>query len=297
MDEKRINLWSDIKKYKFAYVLIFPTLLYLTIFLVYPILESIRLSFTDLSFLNPKSGGFIGLENYKNLFLADAHFWKIISNTFLWVLGSTVLQYLFAIPIATLLNQKLRLRGLWRGLVMVPWVTPTVIMGLIWKWIFDGDFGLLNYLLGTDIVWLGNELTVWPSLLLASFWKGLPYATLMLLAGLQSIPVDIYEAAYVDGCGAFKRFAYVTIPLLKPIMFVTVLTSIVQSWTKFELIWVLTAGGPGYTTSVLPTYIYTQSFSFFNMGMGSAISVVSMLIMILFIIAYLKVYRRNLEEE
>lgn len=274
-----------------AYIFILPTLLYLLVFQAYPLFESIRLSFTNLSLLRPGSGKYIGFTNYRRLLCSDSNFWKIVANTVLWVFGSTVLQYAIALPTALLLDQKLAGRSLWRGLLMVPWVTPTVIMGLIWKWIYDGDYGLLNYYLGTHTVWLGNPDTVWLSLLFSSMWKGFPYATIMVLAGLQGIPKDLHEAAYVDGCGAFQRFTKITLPLLAPVLFISCLVSVVISWTKFELIWVLTGGGPGYTTSVLPTYVYTKSFIFFDMGLGSAVAVVSMVFMLLFVIVYLRLLR------
>lgn len=285
--------FSKIKKNGFAYMFILPTLLYLIIFQFYPLVESVRLSFTDLSFLHPGSGKYIGFANYYELLFNDPYFLKIVGNSLIWVFGSTILQYLIAVPAAMVLNHTIVVRSLWRGLLMIPWVTPTVIMGVIFKVIFDGDYGLLNYYLHTNIVWLGNENTVWPTLLLTSMWKGFPYATLMILAGLQGIPKDIYEAAFVDGCNKLKQFLKITIPLLMPVLFVSGLISIVISWTKFELIWVLTAGGPGMATSVLPTYVYTKSFVNFNMGAGSAVATISMLFMIVFVVIYMKLFRAN----
>jgi len=284
---------ANIKKNKLVYLFILPTLLYLLIFQFYPLLESIRLSFTDLSFLRPGSGKFVGLANFKDLLFNDPNFWRIVKNSFGWVLGSTIFQYFIAIPAAMVLNGRLVARPLWRGLLMIPWVTPTVIMGVIFKAIFDGDYGLVNYYLNTNIVWLGNASTVWPTLLLTSVWKGFPYATLMMLAGLQGIPKDIYEAAFVDGCSKLKQFFKITIPLLMPVLLTSSLVSIVISWTKFELIWVLTAGGPGTTTSILPTYVYTKAFINFDMGSGSAVATISMLFMMIFILFYLKLFNRN----
>ncbi len=285
--------FANIKKNSFVYLFILPTLLYLIIFQFYPLLESVRLSFTDLSFLRPGSGKYIGFANYYDLLFKDPYFWNIVWNSLIWVFGSTFLQYLLAVPTAMCLNSSIRGRSLWRGLLMIPWVTPTVIMGVIFKVIFDGDYGLLNYYLHTNIVWLGNENTVWPTLLLTSMWKGFPYATLMILAGLQGIPKDIYEAAFVDGCSKFKQFYKITLPLLMPVLFVSNLVSIVISWTKFELIWVLTAGGPGTATSVLPTYVYTKSFVNFDMGTGSAVATISMLFMLVFVVLYLKLFNIN----
>ena len=292
---KRGQITREIRKNYYLYLFLIPTMLYLIVFQVYPIVNSIYTSFTDLQLIKPNSGKFIGFGNYVKLLTADKNFWPIVKNTLVWVFGSTVLQYLFAIPASLCLNQKFRGRGVTRGLMMVPWVTPVIIMGLIWKWIYDGDYGLLNHILGTNIVWLGNPSTVWGALLTTSLWKGLPYATLMFLAGLQGIPTELYEAAYVDGCNAWQRFTKITMPLLMPVILVTALTSIVQSWTKFEVIWVLTSGGPGYTTSILPTYIYTKSFVMYDMGTGSAVSVFAMACMLVFVVFYLKIYNRNTE--
>lgn len=278
------------KSHGFAYLLILPTVLYLLIFQLYPLLESFRISFTDLSFLKPKSGKFIGLDNYINLLTQDPNFWPIFLNSLVWVIGSTVLQFILALPAALVLNAKLPFRPVWRGLLMVPWVTPMVVMGLIWKWIYDGDYGLLNYYLHTKTIWLGSQQTVWPSLLFASMWKGFPYVTLMLLAGLQGVPEEMYEASYIDGCNAAKRLYYITLPLLMPVMFVTGLICIIVSWTKFEMIWVLTAGGPGYATSILPTYIYTNSFQFFKLGIGSAVATLSTLFVLVIMLVYLRLF-------
>jgi multiple sugar transport system permease protein len=285
------GLRANFRRYDIAYLLILPTLAYLAVFQLYPLFESIRLSFTDLSFIKPRSGGFVGFQNYRQLLFDDPNFWRIVGNTFVWVIASTFFQYLLAIPAAVILNQKLRLRSLWRGLMMIPWVTPVVIMGLIWKWIYDGDYGLLNYYLNLDVVWLGNSLTVWPAILLASIWKGLPYATIMVLAGLQGVPETLLEAAYIDGCSKTKAFFKVTIPSIMPILAVSTMISTVLTWTKFEMIWVLTAGGPGYTTSILPTYIYTKAFRNFEIGSGSAVAVISMVAMLIFVIAYFAVLK------
>jgi multiple sugar transport system permease protein len=279
------------KKHGFAYLLILPSVLYLLIFQLYPLFESARLSFTDLSFLRPGSGKFIGLDNYIKLLTQDPTFWKVFLNSFIWVFGSTILQFLIAFPASLILNAKVPGRPIWRGLLMVPWIIPTVVMGLIWKWIYDGDYGLLNYYLQTKLVWLGNPNTVWPSLLFASMWKGFPYVSLMLLAGLQGIPGELYEAAYVDGCNAGKRFYYVTLPLMAPVVFVTGLVCIITTWTKFELIWVLTSGGPNFATSVLPTYIYTKSFQFFDMGTGSAVATISTIFVLVVILIYLRLFQ------
>ena len=195
----------SVRKTSIAYLFLLPTLVYLIIFQLYPLVENLRLSFTDLSLINRESGQYIGFENYEHFLFNDYRFWTVFKNTIIWVFGSVLFQFLVGVPSALLLNKKLIARGLWRGLILVPWVTPVIVMGIIWKWIFDGQWGILNYFLksinfiSNNIVWLGNESTVWPALLLTSVWKGFPYITLMILAGLQGINKELYEAAKVDG--------------------------------------------------------------------------------------------------
>lgn len=276
------------RKYMFVYFMLLPTILYLAIFQVYPLIESIRLSFTDLSLLMPGSGKYVGLDNYVRIFTSDSNFYPILLNTFKWVICTTPLQIVMGAVAALLLNQKIRLRGLWRGLAMAPWVTPMVITGLMWKWIYDGSYGLLNYYLGTDLIWLGNDRTLWPALFLVSMWKGFPYVMVMLLAGLQGISEDLYEAASIDGCGGLKRLYYVTLPSILPVLRVTTLLILIQQWTRFELVWSLTQGGPGYRTSVLQTYVYSKSFKFYQMGEGSAVAVISALMVLIVMIVYLR---------
>ena len=276
------------RKYGFVYFMLLPTVLYLLVFQVYPLIESLRLSFTDLSLLVPGSGKYVGLQNYVKLLTEDANFQPILFNTLKWVLCTTPLQILMGLAAALILNQKLRFCGLWRGLAMAPWVTPMVITGLMWKWIFDGSYGLLNYYLGTSYVWLGDDATLWPALFLVSVWKGFPYVTVMLLAGLQGIPGDLYEAASIDGCGTLKKWRYVTLPSLMPVVRVTTLLIFIQQWTRFELVWSLTQGGPGYRTSMLQTYVYTKSFRFYQLGEGSAVAVISALLVMLIMVVYLR---------
>jgi len=181
--------------------------------------------------------------------------------------------------------------------MLVPWVTPIVVVGIIWRWIYDGSYGLLNYylnvvgLLNRYVVWLGEDAAVWPAILLASLWKGYPYMCLMLLAGLQTISQDVYEAADVDGASGFKRLWYITLPLLKPVAGIVTLVALVLTWNNFQMIWVLTEGGPAYATSVLATYVYTKGFVFFQLGSGAAVATLSILVILLVCIIYARMLR------
>lgn len=289
--KKRIGF--DRRRMRIAYAFMLPSLLYLLVCQVYPLFESIRLSFTDYSLLKPDSGNFIGFDNFAKLLFGDNNFWPIVGRTVSWVIVPTILQYTAGLLIALLLSQKIIARGLWRGLLMIPWVTPTVISGLIWQWIYDGQYGLLNYYLGTNVIWLGDPKTAWGSVIFMALWKGLSYASIMMLAAVQGIPKDIYEVAELDGSTGLNRLFKITIPMIAPVLYTSIATSIVISWTGFEAIWVLTNGGPGFATSTLPTYIYTKSFSFYFFGEGSAVAVLSMLFMLIFVLIYLKLFRKK----
>ena len=278
-------------------LLILPTVAFLGIFLIYPLVNTVYLSLHDLTLTRSMRPRWVGLENYAYLLFEDANFWPIVGHTFFWVAGSAVLQFLLGLPTALLLNGAIPFRGLWRGIVLIPWVTPVVVAGIAWRWIFDGEWGIANYylvslgLLPAPVVWLGDSTWVWPALLLASAWKGFPYMALMLLAGLQGIQKELYEAAQCDGAGPWRRFVHVTMPGLRPVIYVTVLITLVTTWTKFELIWALTQGGPGFATSILPTYIYTQSFLFYKMGLGATAATLSAVLVVVFTFLYTRRFR------
>lgn len=286
-----------VKKNREAYILVLPVVIYIMIFQLYPVIDTLVLSFTNLNLLIPSSGKFVGIANYKNLIVEDQVFHMTVWNSFLWVFGSLILQFILGLATAMLLNRRIPARGLWRSLILIPWVTPVVVMGIIWKWIYDGDFGILNYVLmqlnvlKDPVVWLGDRSLVWPSMITTSVWKGYPYMTVMMLAGLQSIPSSLYEVASIDGAGAVAKFFNVTLPSLLPVIFVTFLASVIISWTKFDLIWVLTQGGPGFDTSVMATYVYSKSFLFYQMGSGAAVATISSLIMILLLIIYYRIFK------
>jgi len=290
-----------VRRHGFAWALILPTLLYLLAFQIYPLLQSVYLSLTDLSLTRAGTGKFVGLANYYYLLKSDPQFWLIFRNTFIWVVACAVGQYLFAVPAALILNTKLRARGLWRGLIMVPWVTPVVVVGIMWRWILDGDSGLLNYYLNVlgliekPIIWLGSDFWVWPAVISASIWKGFPYQTIMLLAGLAGIPKEVHEAAQVDGATPVQRFFLITLPLLAPVSVVLLSITVVTTWTKFDLIWLLTEGGPGFTTSILPTYVYSNAFVFYKLGLASAVATLSALVVMVLAIVYMRWVNTDVE--
>jgi len=291
------RLGTTLSRYRTPYLLLLPSVAYLVGFTIYPILNVFYLSVTDLHLVKSLIPRFIGFQNFRELIWNDPDFRRIVVNTFIWTFGSTALQFVLGLATGLILNARLPARGFWRGIMLVPWVTPIVVVGIIWRWIYDGSYGLLNYylnvvgLLHRYVVWLGEDVAVWPAILLASLWKGYPYMCLMLLAGLQTIPQDVYEAADVDGASGFKRLWYITLPLLKPVAGIVTLVALVLTWNNFQMIWVLTEGGPAYATSVLATYVYTKGFVFFQLGSGAAVATLSILVILLVCIIYARMLR------
>ena len=284
----------------FWLLLMAPVLIFLAVAQFYPLLETVRLGFTNHHATAPGETAYTGFQNYVTLLTEDPRFWQIVRNSFMWVLLSVTLQLVIGTLAALVLNMNLRLRALWRGLLMVPWVTPVVVVAIIWRWVFDGGGGgLVNYYLGQagiiddPIVFLSSNFWVWPVLLLASTWKGVPFATLLVLASLQSTPEEVMESAQIDGANKPQRFRYVTLPHLRPTLFVTGMISLVSTWFKFEIIWALTNGGPGFATSILPTYVYTWAFERFDFGMAGAVATIAMVIVLVLAAAYALILREK----
>lgn len=288
-----------LRKYKTPYLFVAPALIYLVCFGIYPLMASLCLSFYKYNLIISASPKFTGFGNYIRLFFKDENFLLVLKNTFMWVFGSTLLQFTLGMAAALLLNKKIKGRTLFRSIILIPWVTPIVAVGFTWRWMLDPQWGLINYylqklgLISEYIVWLGRDDTVWIALLLASMWKGVSFMCVMLLAGLQTVPEDLYEAAKVEGANIPQCFLHITLPIIKPIVITTVLLGTIDTWNNFRMIWVLTEGGPGYSTSVLSTYVYTRAFQDFSFGEGSTIATISFLFVFAFSVIYLRITRRG----
>ena len=219
----------------------------------------------------------VGLGNFAHL-LKDARFWSALRTTVYFASVAVTLEVLLGLLMALLLNQTFRGRGIVRTAVLVPWALPTVVTARMWEWIYNPDFGLLNYLLhraslfGKPISWLGDPFWAIHAAILADVWKTTPFAALILLAGLTSIPGEVLQAAKVDGAGPLKVFREVTLPLLRPALVVTVLFRFLDSFRAFDGLYVLTGGGPANTTETLAIYTYKTLFHSLRFGYGSTIA-------------------------
>lgn len=275
-------------------LLLLPALLMIVVLIGYPLIDAVLLSFKEMYLIKGvDSATWTGLNNFRR-FVTDPLTPLYLKNTAIYVVGSLVTQFSLGLLIATLLNRQLRFRGLMRAVVLIPWVMPTLVATIVWRWILDGQWGILGYLLmrwgviDQPIQWLADKNVIWWSVIMVSLWRHFPFWYVNLLAGLQVIPQELYEVAKIDGASAFASFRHITLPLLRPIIVVLFLLETIWRSNEFTTIWTLTRGGPGNATMTLAPLVYMQSFSFYRMGYSSSIAVILMIPMLIFTAIYLR---------
>ncbi|MFG6114854.1 carbohydrate ABC transporter permease [Halobacillus sp. MO56] len=243
---------------------------------------------------------FIGLENYATLFTSMS-FWETVGRTGLWTALSVGGKTAAALGIALLLARDIAFKRLYLILLMIPWVTPMVVAAVTWRWIFDGQFGMLNYILmqvnilQEPYVFLGNKMSAFIATAITDMWLGIPFLAMMFLAGLQSIPVELHESASMDGANKFQKFTRITLPMMKPIILVATTMSGIWTFNSFGVIWPMTHGGPVDATQTLIVQAYKLSFGAFDLGMGAAIAVVIFVILTICTILYKRLLMRQEE--
>lgn len=278
----------------YAYLL--PAALCLGGTVLLPILKAIHMSLYHHVLIRPQDYRFIGLGNYVRM-VQDPTFWLTLKNSFTWVFWSVSLQFLFGFLMALLLNGQFKGRAVFRTINLLPWIIPGVVVALIWEYIYQPNYGPLNDLLRRagwmrePVAWLSNLNLAMPAVVLTNIWRGIPFFAIMILAGLQAIPDEIYEAATVDGAGIVQRFWHVTLPMLRPIIVVATATRIIWTFNYADLIFVMTSGGPANATQITSTYTLLQAYSDLDFGYAATLSVVLLLIMLVFTAVYLKVTR------
>ena len=285
-----------------AFLLLAPALVVILGVLVFPMISSLGLSFTDLKLTNPKSGAFIGLGNYRAA-LREPIFWASMGRTGIFAVSTVLIETFLGVLIAMLLNQKFVGRGFVRGLVILPWALPYVVNGIRWKWIFDANYGAFNALLtqlhimGSYRIWLGEPATAMLLVILANIWKETPVAIILVLAALQSIPEELYEAAAIDGARRLRCFFRITLPLLKPIVLSLIVIKTIWALKEFDLIYIITKGGPANGTNMFSYYIYQNTFEFLKFGYGSALAYLLTLLAIAMSVFYMKSLKGGLNVE
>ncbi len=277
--------------------LLAPVLLVLAAIIGYPLVETVRLSFTSAALIG-SGGGWVGLENYRRALSSDA-FWQALRVTVTFTIVTIGIEMVLGLLVALLLDQKLVGRGFVRGLLIVPWALPTVINALMWRVIYDPEFGALNAALtqtgviGQYMSWLGDPGIALYAIAAADIWKTFPLVALILLAALQGVPKELHDAAAIDGAGVWARFLAVTWPsILVPFSIVVVLR-VIEAVKVFDVIWVMTRGGPLNASRSLAILVYQQAFSFHHSGYGAALSLLSVLLSLLLIAGYVMSLRRQ----
>ncbi|MFN4129180.1 MAG: carbohydrate ABC transporter permease [Paracoccaceae bacterium] len=278
-------------------LLIAPTVLIFCAVIIYPLVSALYLSLFRV-FTPTLESSWVGLSNYREL-LASGVFWRALWNTLIWTAGTLTLQILLGIGMALVLHQNIWFRSLARSLILFPYFISTVVAVLVWKWVFNDLYGILNHLLmrtgiiNMPIDYLGSMPNAMISVILVGAWKYFPFVVIAVLARLQTIPEPLYEAARIDGAGPVARFFDVTLPQLRDVLVVIVMLRAIWDFKEFDLIWLLTGGGPLSSTETLPIVVYRQAFALNQMGMAAAWAVSMMAILLVFMIVYIRKTREK----
>jgi multiple sugar transport system permease protein len=272
--------------------LLLPALIPVLLFSLIPLIRGVYLGFTDYQLGDPIR--FNGFANYIRM-AEDVFFWKSFQVGFVWTLIVTIGQVLLGLGLALLLNRKVRFTSWYSALMLVPWAMPPIIRGIVWRQVYDPDAGILNGalmqagIIHQQINWLSSFEYVIPAVIVAGIWGEIPKAAVFLLAGLQSIPKDLYEAVSIDGAGTWKQFRHVTLPMLTPVMAAVVSLSFMWNFNTFGIVWVLTQGGPGGLTRLPMLAAYEEAFRYGYVGYAAAIGNVMVLVISLVLFSYLRV--------
>ncbi|HEY9747940.1 MAG TPA: sugar ABC transporter permease [Allocoleopsis sp.] len=269
-----------------GWILVTPALLLLLLVFAYPIGRAFWESFFTKNLGSELQPVFSGVENYTRMAF-DGRFWGSLRNTTIFTVASVVLELLIGMGIALVLNQAFRGRGAIRTIAILPWALPTALIALAWTWIFNDQYGVVNDILRrlglieTGINWLGEPTLAMIAVIIADVWKTTPFISILLLAGLQSISNDLYEAHALDGATAWQSFRQITLPLLMPQILIAGLFRFAQAFGIFDLIAVMTGGGPGGATETVSLYVYSTVMRYLDFGYGAALVVVTFLLLVL----------------
>ena len=260
-----------------GWVFILPALLGTFVFIVIPVIASFGLSFVDWDLINKAQ--FVGLKNYKDI-LTDPLFGKILLNTFVYAISTSVFAVIIPLALACILNSKIRGSEFFKTVYFLPFVTPMIVIAVVWQWIFDPNIGILNYILHLHINWLYDANFAMPAIIIVSVWKLIGYNMVIFLSGLSALNQSLFEASKIDGANWFETFRFVTVPLLSPTIFFVVVITCISSFQIFDLIYLMTQGGPLDSTNVLVYAIYKNAFEYFKIGQASAIAYVLFIIIL-----------------
>lgn len=280
------------------WLMLSPALLIIAGFVAYPAMNALYLSLTSATIFDQGSAPFVGVENYIEVFGSET-FWESLRNSGIWTFGIVSLQLTLGMAGALLLNIRMRGRGLARGLVLLPWATPSVLVALMWLWILDPNLGIFNGILSAitgqpvHVAWLGDQNTALATLMAIDVWQGVPFFAVMILAALQSVPTELEEAARIDGANAWQSFWRVTFPLILPTILITTILRLIWTSNYFDLALVLTGGGPGNATLTVPLHAYITAYKGSDFGVGTALATIQAALMVVLIAFYIRQVRKS----
>lgn len=290
------NFQSNINKNDGLTALIFilPAVLGTLIFIVIPVFFSFSLSFVDWDLLSPMK--FVGLSNFKDV-LTDSTFVQVLINTFVFAIASSVFAVIIPLVLACILNTKIRGSNFYKTAYFLPFITPMIVIAIVWQWVFDPNMGLLNQILHTHIKWLYDVRFAMPALIAVSVWKLIGYNMIIFLSGLSTINQEVLEAAKIDGANSWQVLKNVTVPLLSPTIFFVIVITSISSFQVFDLIYVMTQGGPDNSTMVLVYSIYKYAFEYFDVGKASAIAYILFAIIFVLVLCQWKLRKKMVYNE
>lgn len=277
-------------------LLVLPLVFWMLFAIFIPLISAIKLSFQDIGMIGSK-GNLIGFENYR-VVLTDPNFWRSFGRSLLWVVSNAVVQTLVAFVSAVILMQQFHLRSLARVWIILSWIVPTVVVIIIWRWMLGTSGGIVNYLLvslgvlSAPVGFFSTADSAFITIVLINSWRWFPLMTVILLAGMEGIPVELYEAASVDGATSFQQFLNITLPMMQSVLYVLGLIGTLWSINVFDIIWLATGGGPSNATMTLPVYIYNMAFKGYRLSRASAASIIMGIILLAFVVIYNRINKQ-----
>jgi len=282
---------------RFAYYLILPSLILITLLNLVPLVEGFIISVQRQNMIRPNPTAFVGFRHYHQALFEEDILWASLGRTLIWTAGSVIGGYIVALLLALLLNRDIWGRSLFRALLLVPWVMPDVATALLWKWLYADQYGVINHLLlaiglaSKPVQWLAEPRLAMASVIIVQIWKLTPVMFIVLLAALQNVPKELHEAAELDGAGAMQRFRFVTFPVIRPTSVIITLLASIWTFQSFDIVYLLTGGGPADATQILSTLIYQKAFWASTIGYASALGMLMLVCLMLLSVIYLVVYR------
>jgi multiple sugar transport system permease protein len=285
------------RRARFAYTLILPSLILITLLNLVPMIEGFIVSMQNQNMARPNPTAFVGFEHYARALFEEPLVWGSLWRTVIWTIGSVTGAYVLALSLALLVNLDIKGRKIFRALFLIPWVIPEVSTALLWKWLYADEFGIINFILmrigvvNTPVLWLANPDMAMLSVIIVQIWKLYPVMFIVLLAALQGVPAELHEAATIDGANMRQRFWHITLPFIRGTSVIITLLGSIWTFQNFDIIYLLTGGGPANATKILPTLMYDKAFWGSEMGYAAAIGMLMLVALLVLSIIYLLAYK------